>query len=156
MGTRSNIAIKNDDGSYDLIYCHWDGYLDNNGVILFKNYREEEKVRNLIKHGSASSLKKRVDPIHPENHSYDDPDGETTVFYHRDRDEDWEDVSTQLGLTVKNETELRQEEYLYLWKDGEWWTCFYDHPMMKLLDALKNDEQSLKKIASFLEPDSKV
>ena len=30
MSTRSSIAIKNEDGSIDAIYCHNDGYLTNN------------------------------------------------------------------------------------------------------------------------------
>lgn len=105
MGTRSNIAIKNDDGSYDMIYCHWDGHYDTNGVILFKKYRDEKAVRELINYGDMSVLKDTV---------------KESTCYHRDRDDDWDEVKPET-LTVKNEEELCQQEYLYLWKDGEWW-----------------------------------
>lgn len=38
MGTRSAIVLKREDGKYQGIYCHWDGYPSNNGKILFENY----------------------------------------------------------------------------------------------------------------------
>ena len=56
MSTRSSIAIKHEDGSIDAIYCHNDGYLTNNGVILYKNYQDPAKVQQLINLGSISSL----------------------------------------------------------------------------------------------------
>ena len=56
MSTRSSIAIKNEDGSIDAIYCHNDGYLTNNGAILYKNYQDPAKVQQLINLGSISSL----------------------------------------------------------------------------------------------------
>jgi hypothetical protein len=139
MGTRSNIAIKNDDGSYDVIYCHWDGYYDHNGVILFKEYRDEETVRKLIQNGDMSALSESVE--------------EGT--YYKDRGDDWEDVKP-LNLTAKNEEELCQQEYLYLWKDGEWWgfTMHDNEPIVRLIDALTADEKSLPKISSFLDEES--
>lgn len=148
MGTRSNIAIKNNDGTYDFVYCHWDGYLNHNGVILWKHYRDEETIRRLVDHGDISSLRKRIDPIGP--HSYDDSEEDTTVFYHRDRNEDWDDVSSR-NITAEREEDLRENAFLYLWKDGEWWTCGgEERSLRKLLDALIDDEKSLPQIASFL------
>ena len=38
MGTRSKIGILRRDGTVDHIYCHWDGYPEHNGVILFNDY----------------------------------------------------------------------------------------------------------------------
>ena len=37
MGTRSNIGIQNEDGSYDVIYCHWDGasFSSEYGYIIY-------------------------------------------------------------------------------------------------------------------------
>ena len=55
MGTRSNIGIKEKD-NVSYIFCHWDGYLSNNGVILNMFYRDIEKVKKLISLGSISSL----------------------------------------------------------------------------------------------------
>jgi len=56
MGTRSNIAIQNTDGTVEMQYCHWDGYISHNGKILFENYTTEEQVRELLAMGTISSL----------------------------------------------------------------------------------------------------
>ena len=42
MSTRSHIGIWNEDGSLDVIYCHWDGYPSYNGAVLFHHYQEPE------------------------------------------------------------------------------------------------------------------
>ena len=60
MGTRSTIAIEFADQSVSQIYCHWDGYLDNNGQILRDNYTDPFKVRELIDLGDFSSLRDTV------------------------------------------------------------------------------------------------
>ena len=57
MGTRSTIAIEFADNSVSQIYCHWDGYLENNGVILSQSYMDPFKVRDLIDLGDFSSLR---------------------------------------------------------------------------------------------------
>ena len=57
MGTRSTIAIEFADNSVSQIYCHWDGYLENNGVILSQSYMDPFKVRSLIDLGDFSSLR---------------------------------------------------------------------------------------------------
>lgn len=56
MATRSNIFIENVDGTFTGIYCHWDGYLDYNGVILYQAYQTHEKLQKLIDLGDISSL----------------------------------------------------------------------------------------------------
>ncbi len=58
MATRSLIAIKNPDDTYDAVYCHFDGYPKDPGVgyKLKKHYTSEEKIRELINGGAMSSL----------------------------------------------------------------------------------------------------
>ena len=34
MGTRSTIALEYADGTVEQVYCHWDGYVSHNGLIL--------------------------------------------------------------------------------------------------------------------------
>jgi hypothetical protein len=60
MGTRSTIAIEFADSSVSQVYCHWDGYLDNNGRILAENYMDPFKVRELVDLGGFSSLRETV------------------------------------------------------------------------------------------------
>lgn len=56
MGTRSTIALEFADGTVQSVYCHWDGYLSNNGQILLKHYSDPFKLRDLIDLGGFSSL----------------------------------------------------------------------------------------------------
>jgi len=61
MGTRSTIAIEFADGTVSQVYCHWDGYLENNGAILVQNYMDPFKVRALVDLGGFSSLRDSVE-----------------------------------------------------------------------------------------------
>jgi hypothetical protein len=61
MGTRSTIALEFADGTVEQVYCHWDGYLSNNGQILARHYMDPFKVRDLVALGGFSSLDTTVD-----------------------------------------------------------------------------------------------
>jgi hypothetical protein len=61
MGTRSTIALEFADGTVQAVYCHWDGYLSNNGQILLKHYSDPFKLRDLIDLGGFSSLEATVE-----------------------------------------------------------------------------------------------
>jgi hypothetical protein len=61
MGTRSTIALEFADGSVSQVYCHWDGYLSNNGAILAAHYMDPFKVRALVDLGGFSSLEETVE-----------------------------------------------------------------------------------------------
>ena len=106
MSTRSIIAIKNDDNSYDTIYCHSDGYIEGGvGDELRDHFPTEENARTLIAAGDHSSIIDGCDP-------YSDRD-----------DEDWEDVKPR---HFDNETELNLmlseswAEYVHTFVDGKW------------------------------------
>jgi hypothetical protein len=106
MATRSRIAIENQDGSVTSVYCHWDGYIKSNGVILNDNYNTKDKVEELIALGDLSSLDITID---------------RTVSYHRDNGEDLNQKP------FNNVEELFEDgfrsgvEYIYCFtKDGIW------------------------------------
>ena len=61
MGTRSTIALEFADKSVEQVYCHWDGYLENNGQILLKHYMDPFKVKELVALGGFSSLDTTVE-----------------------------------------------------------------------------------------------
>jgi hypothetical protein len=61
MATRSLIAYKNKDDTFNVVYCHFDGYLDGVGKVLSENYLTEESVNNLISMGDMSTLGKTLD-----------------------------------------------------------------------------------------------
>ena len=135
MGTRSTIALEFADGTVGQVYCHWDGYLDNNGKILFENYQDPFKLRELIDLGDLSSL----GPSLGEKHTFDTlakygtPEYEAEMdyrrgictFYGRDRGE----TSTSARY-FKDYADYREnaqfEEYNYiLRRDGNWYVEFY-------------------------------
>ena len=115
MATRSNIAIQNEDGTVQSVYCHWDGYLEHNGKLLLKHYNTEETIKELISNGSLSSLGERINPI-GDLHDFDNKEEGTTVFYARDRGE---------SVVVSRFDNINQwtkniEEYGYIWMKGQW------------------------------------
>jgi hypothetical protein len=65
MGTRSTIALEYADGTVHQVYCHWDGYLDHNGRILFEHYKDPYKLRDLMDLGAVSSLGREIGEKHP-------------------------------------------------------------------------------------------
>ena len=82
MGTRSTIALEFADGSVSQVYCHWDGYLENNGQILEAHYTDPFKVRELVDLGDFSSLRETVAETAEgayNKRSYEEDDG-TIVF----------------------------------------------------------------------------
>lgn len=65
MSTRSLIALKTKEGKFKVIYCHSDGYLGFNGMILLNYYKDYDKVEKLLNLGDISSL--GTDPSTEEN-----------------------------------------------------------------------------------------
>ena len=124
MSTRSHIGIWNEDGTLDVIYCHWDGYPAHNGAVLLHHYQDLDKIRELIALGDISSLAESVKPVEGE-HTFESPQEGVVVAYGRDCHED--------GVSTKHFDEfdeyrklMRSEggyiEYVYLYKvaDRKW------------------------------------
>jgi hypothetical protein len=101
MGTRANIVRANADGSYDLIYTHWEGYPEHHAPILLENYSSDNAVDGLLKLGDLSTLGPSLGTKHP----FDQPDTAVCTAYGRDRGE--------TGTEVKHYKDLKAlEEYL--------------------------------------------
>lgn len=119
MATRSNIAIKNKNGSVDSIYCHWDGYLTHNGSILLNSYTDVDKIKKLISLGDISSLADNVEPSSGE-HSFDKPQANVVVAYGRDRGE--ENTQTLHWNSIEEYLHNVDEmwiEYVYIYDEQE-------------------------------------
>ena len=114
MSTQCGIAIKTEKG-YDTIYVHSDGYPEYMWPMLTEHYNSEELAAKLVSMGDASYISDNLEPKGP--HSFDKPDFDVCCFYHRDRGEDWSDVSP----TSYNKRELFNGFYYsYIWEDGHW------------------------------------
>jgi hypothetical protein len=107
MATRSIISIHNEDGTYDAVYCHFDGYPDGDGSVgdtLHKHYLSEEKIRQLIAGGDMSCVKPTI---------------EQCEFYTKRG----EDLHNYEGLSLgdlKNKARDCGCEYLYIFYKGSW------------------------------------
>ena len=65
MSTRSNIGILEPDGKFEVVYCHWDGHPDSNGVRLLLHWNKPEAIRQLLLLGDMSCLGKVLGKKHP-------------------------------------------------------------------------------------------
>ncbi len=133
MATRSTIAMEQPDGRVMQIYCHWDGYLDNNGKILKEHYRDTAKIYALMLLGDISSLGANIGQVH----DFDDRSVEDIcTAYGRDRGE----PNTQARV-FKSYADYRAnaqfEEYNYCYRKDGWWNVeFYgrfDGPLEQAL-----------------------
>lgn len=74
MSTNANVRIKRADGTETGIYVHWDGYVENTGIILQLCYNTTEKVEELLELGDISHIDTTI---------------ETCKAYHRDCGEEF-------------------------------------------------------------------
>ena len=148
MATRSTIALEFADGTVQQIYCHWDGYLEHNGKILFENYSNPFKLRDLIDLGDLSSLRPEVGEKHAfsqfelraeEVPAFQKLTEDMCTFYGRDRGEsgtgakkfkDFEDYKAN----------HQYEEYEYILRNvngvATWFVSKYDGPYLSLEEEL--------------------
>ena len=105
MATRSAIGYKLPTGEVRGIYCHWDGYVENNGKLLQENYQAAFKIAQMVELGDMSALAAEV--------------AECT-YYGRDRGET--DVGTQTYNDVDEFVTHYADgvQYMYLWNGNEW------------------------------------
>lgn len=85
MSTNSTIGIKRLNGSEKRIYCHYDGYVEHNGVLLQLCYDTPEKIEKLLELGNLSSLGECL--LADKKHT------DVCVAYHRDHGESLEDAT---------------------------------------------------------------
>lgn len=62
MATRSAIGYYTEDQKIRAVYCHWDGYPENNGRLLSKFYSDGwSVVENLVENGNMTALNETID-----------------------------------------------------------------------------------------------
>ena len=155
MATRSTIALEFADGTVQQVYCHWDGYLDNNGKILQEHYSDPFKLRELIDLGDLSSLRSNIGEKRPfstfeldkNNTDYN----ELLALYEKAEAEDWcnfygrDRGEANCGAKrFKDYADYvanhQYEEYEYiLRKDGNWYVSKHDGPYALLKDAIAQE-----------------
>jgi hypothetical protein len=116
MSTNSTIAIKNENGSFTSVYCHWDGYPEYVGRILALHFNTPEKIRELLALGTISQL--APDISCPDGHSFENPVKGHAVFYGRDRGEP--NIQAKTYGTYIDLLKRDGREYNYFYMDGQW------------------------------------
>lgn len=138
MATRSTIAQEQPNGQVLQIYCHWDGYLDNNGRILQEHYTDKAKVYALMLLGDISSLREQIGEAHDFDVRYtdNDPREQWCVAYGRDRGE--KATHAKVFKNFEDYVENHQfEEYEYIQRiDGRWYVSEYERGYELLDKAL--------------------
>jgi hypothetical protein len=131
MSTNSTIALEFADGTIGQVYCHWDGHVEYNGKILFENYSDPFKLRDLIDLGDISSLGADIGT----KHDFDQGVAGECTFYGRDRGE--EGIGASYYTSYQDYLgHLGDGEYNYiLRRDGVWYVNT-DHGFSKLEYAL--------------------
>ena len=156
MGTRSLIGKLNDDGTVTAVYCHWGGYISNNGAILNDHYQDAAKVDALLALGDLSSLGNEVG----EQHDFDwrmqligdpsvskaqidnDPRHSWCNAYGRDRGETGTEAHVEpTEVDFWASRKKYGAEYLYLFSRDEWRVKAYDNDVESLRLALSKNEE---------------
>lgn len=144
MSTHSRITVRTSKGIRKTVYCHSDGYVDFNGVILFNSYSNIRKAKRLVRGGNISSLGSKVNPYtSPKNwfvtklnkqgelekiattepHSFSNRHYDITTYYKRDRDEEGQEPivlknSDSIGNKLTDAVESLEYNYYH---DGTKW-----------------------------------
>ena len=136
MSTAAIIGIKQG-RAIRSIYCHNDGGIFGVGAILSHEYNYEARIDELIKGGDISSLGVLLTPDPLYDHSFDNPQPGVTVFYHRDRGDDWNDCQPMQVSTIKMFTNQIGIQYYYLFDtSGQAWKVYGSNG--KLMGFLNN------------------
>ena len=84
MSTRSIIAKQIGEDQYLTIFCHYNGYPDDNGARLVKHYNTPERVDALLALGDLEILREKTEPSPQTPHTADAPQPGVTVAMWRD------------------------------------------------------------------------
>jgi hypothetical protein len=153
MATRSTIALEFADGTIGQVYCHWDGYLSNNGKMLQEYYSNPFILRDLIDLGSLSSLRPTIGTKHPfsmfeANMTLDEFYNlyrDMCTFYGRDRGEGQSDA-TYFKDFENFKANCQQEEYDYILRNvngvATWFVSDHGSEFILLTEAFAKEAQT--------------
>lgn len=149
MATRSTIALEYADGTVEQVYCHWDGYLEHNGKILFEHYSNPFVLRDLIDLGSVSSLgvkigrKHAFSPFEGDKADYDQAMEEgCTTFYGRDRGETGTEANRFKDFEDYKANHQTEEFEYILRTDGNWYVSKYEGAYLLLSEQLETIKEA--------------
>ena len=129
MGTRSRIGVMHGN-KCKSVYCHFDGYLEHNGVILQEHY-DSAKANHLVALGDLSALRPEIGDQHPfSQFEVDEMDRDDFIrttenmctFYGRDRLETDVDFKVAHNFSeFLEQVENCGAEYYYVMENDKWY-----------------------------------
>ena len=120
MGTRSYIARQIGDDQYLTIFCHFNGFPEENGAMLVQHYNTPERVDALLALGDLYYLREKVAPAPGAPHNHDNAQPGVTIAYQRDEGCTGCDAAIK-NLEDINDPGLEGIEYTYIFSlDGQW------------------------------------
>ena len=155
MGTRSTIALEFADGTVQQVYCHWDGYLSNNGKILAEHYSDPFKLRELIDLGDLSSLRPTIGIQHPfssfqletqaERDAHEKLVENMCTFYGRDRNEKCPAKKFKDYADYVENHQYEEFEYILRNIDGKavWFVADHDNVYITLEQAFIDEQDRI-------------
>jgi hypothetical protein len=136
MATTSTIAVEHQNGKISQVYCHWDGYIENNGRILLDHYNSLSSAEELVSFGDISKLDQNCIPTG--KHSFNEPEPGCTIYYGRDRGESDTEPRTFDNRAMFNMSK-QVKEYDYLFADGSW--LLVNRKTYKLVSELLSEKE---------------
>ena len=116
MATRSNICVKTPEGDLLGIYCHFDGYPENQMPLLTENYNTIEKAMELLALGNLSYLREEIGERQDFNAK--DKNERWCLAYGRDRGETGQNAQ----LYSSENSYAFENQYTYIFTEGEGWS----------------------------------
>lgn len=114
MATRSLIAIQYKKDQCLAVYCHWDGYPENQMPILTEYYNSGPAIRKLLKGGDLSCLRTTTTWALKERR-------EKQPLYFRERGDKGIEAR-QVKLTeLRNTAYNCDAEHVYLYRHSDGW-----------------------------------
>jgi hypothetical protein len=119
--TRWLVGIEDPNGKIISTYGHWDGYPEHTGKMLKKYYKNPVVVKNLMKLGKSgiSSIGAKIKGSN--DHSFDNPEKDVTVFYGRDRGEKSNATSNWKNRDAVKFNSGEEYAYIFSMKDKKWY-----------------------------------
>lgn len=150
MGTRSDIIalVSKSPEVWARIYCHWDGYPEHNGAILFSQYQDPKKIKALMALGDLSSLGPQIG----KKHDFDTRDEGACTAYGRDRGEKNVAAKKFSSLAAAWPGGDTGTEYTYVWDGAKWWVGDPDEGVQSMKDLaalLRGDEKLATAVKAF-------
>ena len=136
MSTNASISMRRLDGTETSIYLHWDGNVDNAGVILQRYYSEPDKVEALLALGDLSVLDARTEPSGKVEHNAEHREPGVCLAYHRDLGEEYKQNGGDQGYN-----------YIFDESLGVWYVQIGNGDVELLLPHIMEEEEDKNVIA---------